>query len=187
MRALTLKEPDALDTLYKRYRNLLRSLLVRLLRDEAEAEDTLQEVFIQVWNRAATYDPRKGRPAGWLLTLARRRAIDRLRHNRAYENATLRLESDLAAPAPNHSQPEPARQSSETLEILAQLLRSIPEAQSRAIQMTFLDGMTRREIAETTRIPLGTIKTRVELGLKKLSAAAGANTPGKGRPRVTTR
>ncbi len=173
MQALARKQPGALEILHQRYQHIIRSALVRLMHNETEAEDTLQEVFLQIWTRAGTYDPSKGRPLGWLLTLARRRAIDKIRQNRAYENATLRLGEDATAALSNPSQTESDRDSHDAQELLSRLLESIPALQRQAIEGTFLKGMTQRELAQKTRIPLGTIKTRVELGLKKMTAAAG--------------
>jgi RNA polymerase sigma-70 factor (ECF subfamily) len=173
MQALVDKQPYALEILHARYHQILKAALVRIMNNESEAEDTLQEVFLQLWNRAGTYSPKKGRPLGWILTLARRRAIDRIRQNRAYENATLRFEADINATWLQTGASENAHQSSENQEFLARLLSLIPALQSQAIRSTFLEGMTQRELSQSAQIPLGTIKTRIELGLKKLAVAAG--------------
>ena len=86
------KWPDALDRLYRRYRAVLKSIIMQVLHDETEADDVLQEVFLQVWNRAPSYSSGKGKLMSWLCTLARRRAIDRLRQHAAYRRATDRYE-----------------------------------------------------------------------------------------------
>ena len=80
--------PDALERLHKRYRVVLKSIIMQVLHDETESDDVLQEVFLQVWDRAHSYSSRKGKLMSWLCTLARRRAIDRLRQQSAYRRAT---------------------------------------------------------------------------------------------------
>ncbi len=92
MNGILEKWPDALDRLYRRYRVVLKSIIMQVLHDEAEADDVLQEVFLQVWNRAPSYSAGKGKLLSWLCTLARRRAIDRLRQHAAYRRATDRYE-----------------------------------------------------------------------------------------------
>ena len=90
--------PGALDRLHKRYRVVLKSIIMQVLHDETEADDVLQEVFLQVWDRASSYSSRKGRLMSWLCTLARRRAIDRLRQQSAYRRATDRYEISCSIP-----------------------------------------------------------------------------------------
>ena len=92
MKDILRRVPDALDRLHKRYRAVLKSIIMQVLHDEAEADDVLQEVFLQVWDRAPSYSSGKGKLVSWLCTLARRRAIDRLRQQSAYRRATDRYE-----------------------------------------------------------------------------------------------
>jgi RNA polymerase sigma-70 factor (ECF subfamily) len=147
-----------------------------VVHDEAEAEDLLQEIFMQVWGRAENYSPEKGKPLGWLVTLARRRAIDRLRQRRAYRRATDRFE--LECKVPHFAQGRGRFDSSifhdDLRELLCKLIDGLPAFQRQAIMLAFFEGMSQREISNATRIPLGTIKTRIELGMRKLACAVMA-------------
>jgi RNA polymerase sigma-70 factor (ECF subfamily) len=174
MQALACHQPNSLELLYSRYAPLLKSVVHNVVQDESDSEDLLQEIFLQIWDRAASYSPEKGRPLGWMVTLARRRAIDRLRQKRAYRRATDRFETECNAPNPvdtrNPSEMSPPAE--DTKAILCKLLDSLPAFQRQAIHMAYFEGLSQREIAAATRIPLGTIKTRIELGMRKLSASA---------------
>ena len=168
--------PDALERLHKRYRVVLKSVIMQVLHDETEADDVLQEVLLQVWDRAPSYSPRKGKLLSWLCTLARRRAIDRLRQHSAYRRATDRYEVSC-----NHS--DKGINESHTVErevfrddlrsLLHQQLDALPLNQREVIHLAFFEEKTQREISALTRTPLGTVKTRMELGIKKLSHALG--------------
>ncbi|MEA3187241.1 MAG: polymerase sigma-70 factor, subfamily, partial [Chthoniobacter sp.] len=92
MRAIARRRPEALAELYDRYSSILKALIIRVVHDDAEADDLLQEIFMQIWRQAKNYSPKKGQALGWIVTLTRRRAIDRLRKRQAYHRATERLE-----------------------------------------------------------------------------------------------
>ena len=166
--------PDALENLHRKYRTVLRSVIMQVLHDECEADDVLQEVFLQVWNRAESYSPRKGRLVSWLCTLARRRAIDRLRQHSAYQRATDRYEVSCL-----HVSREPDKVHiveneacrEEMRELLKRQLETLPPCQEQAVRMAFLEDRSQREISALTHTPLGTVKTRIELGIKKLARA----------------
>ncbi|HEY5704416.1 MAG TPA: sigma-70 family RNA polymerase sigma factor [Terrimicrobiaceae bacterium] len=176
MNGILRRLPEALGELHKRYRAVLRSIIMQVLHDETEADDVLQEVFLQVWDRAPTYSSRKGKLLSWLCTLARRRAIDRLRQHSAYRRATDRYEVSC-----NHSDKE--FDQSHTVEceafrgdlrsLLHQHLVALPPNQQEVIRLAFFEEKSQREISALTRTPLGTVKTRIELGIKKLSHALG--------------
>jgi RNA polymerase sigma-70 factor (ECF subfamily) len=176
MNGILRKRPDALERLYKRYRVVLKSIIMQVLHDETEAEDVLQEVFLQVWDRAPSYSSGKGKLMSWLCTLARRRAIDRLRQHSAYRRATDRYEVSC-----NHS--DKGFDESHTVEreafrydlrsLLDQQLDTLPPNQREVIRLAFLEERSQREISALTQTPLGTVKTRIELGIKKLSHAFG--------------
>lgn len=167
------RREDSLRVLLARHGAVLRRVVLDVVHDATEADDVLQEILLQVWERAETYHPEKGKLIGWLITLARRRAIDRLRSLRAYRNATARFECATKGP---HEADE--RTGFDNLvfrdEIRAMLRRHIsdlPPYQRDAITLAFFHGLSQRQISSARRIPLGTIKTRLELGLRKLSAA----------------
>lgn len=173
MAGIQRRESDALAALYDRYSGILKALIMRIIHNDAEADDLLQEIYMEIWNQAANFSAQKGKPLGWMVTLARRRSIDRLRKRQAYARAEERLQ---AAPESQpdawvHNTMEADLELSDTRKLLYGLLNALPPAQKQAIELAFFQGMSQREIAAHTNIPLGTIKTRLELGLKKISDA----------------
>lgn len=172
MAMLQQRDPVALEYLYDRHAAIVKSLGMKVVHNEAEAEDLLQEIFMEIWNRAAGYDPAKGKPLGWIVTLARRRAIDRLRKCQSHCRAEDRLRDEVEQqPDSWTTDPEEDFVMADIRETLRGVLKTLPEAQQQAINLAFYQGMSQREIAAHTGIPLGTIKTRLELGLKKLTIA----------------
>src|SRR5438067_3160022 len=166
------REEQALGHLYDRYSGVVKSVVLKTIHNEAESDDLLQEIFMEVWNRSASFDPQKGRPLGWLITLSRRRAIDRLRKREAYQRAEERLKVEVEQqPDAWTVHPEDELIHGDVREVLQRILETLPPAQKQAIELAFYKGMSQREIATHTGIPLGTIKTRLELGLKKISVA----------------
>jgi len=172
MAMLQQRNPVALEYLYDRHSAIVKSLGMKVVHNEAEAEDLVQEIFMEIWNRAAGYDPAKGKPLGWIVTLARRRSIDRLRKCQSHCRAEDRLRDEVEQqPDSWTTDPEEDFVMADIRETLLNLLKTLPAAQQQAIDLAFYQGMSQREIAAHTGIPLGTIKTRLELGLKKLTAA----------------
>jgi RNA polymerase sigma-70 factor, ECF subfamily len=163
-------DPDALSALYDRYNGIIKALVLRVIHNEAEADDLLQEIFMEIWNQAKNFSARKGKPLGWMVTLARRRAIDGLRKKQAYSRAEERLQTET------EQQPEAWVQNAtendisrgDTRELISKVIQSLPLPQQQAIELAFFQGMSQREIAAKTNTPLGTVKTRLELGLKKI-------------------
>src|SRR5438034_4889919 len=94
MRGIQAEDPDALSQLYDRYNGILKALILRVVHNEAEADDLLQEIFMEIWKQAKNFSPDKGKPLGWMVTLARRRAIDGLRKKQAYARAQERLQAE---------------------------------------------------------------------------------------------
>src|SRR5262249_29115707 len=94
MRGIQAEDPDALSQLYDRYNGILKALILRVVHNEAEADDLLQEIFMEIWKQAKNFSPEKGKPLGWMVTLARRRAIDGLRKRQAYQRAEERLQAE---------------------------------------------------------------------------------------------
>jgi RNA polymerase sigma-70 factor (ECF subfamily) len=164
------EDPEALSQLYDRYNGIIKALILRVLHNEAEADDLLQEVFMEIWNQAKNFSAEKGKPLGWLVTLARRRAIDGLRKKQAYARAEERLqaETEQQPDAWVQNTTEDAINLSDTRIHVRRVLESLPPAQAQAIELAFFRGMSQREIAANTNTPLGTVKTRLELGLKKI-------------------
>ncbi len=172
MQGVSLGDPKALEALYDRHCGILKAVIVRIVHDEAEADDLIQEVFLQIWNRAGRFSPEKGNALSWIVMVTRRRAIDRLRQRQAYGRARDRLEFDRLShsnPANNGDVVEITQSDLRTL--LRQKMLALPPAQIQVIEMAFFQGLSQREIARRIDAPLGTVKTRIELALKKLHDA----------------
>ena len=167
----------ALEELYRRYRSMLRSVINRVMNTDADTDDVLQDVFIQVWNQAESYSSEKGHLLGWLITLARRRALDRVRQMCAYKNATDRYEKSVEPTKPGFQESSIVDREvwkHELQQRMNQLIHKLPEAQRQAVRLTFYQGLSQREIAAHLSVPLGTIKTRIELGMRKLGRSLAA-------------
>lgn len=173
LQAIARGDEAALARLYDQYRVILFGLLVRILNSREEAEDVLQEVFLQVWRRAGDYDEQRGKPFTWLVTLTRSRAIDRLR--------ALGSRQRLATSAAQE-QPEEASDAlketyrSEQREIVQRALADLPEEQRRTLLLAYFEGLTQTEIAAKLNAPLGTVKTRMRSALTKLRETLGTQT-----------
>lgn len=165
LHAVARNEEGALTVLYDRYRLILFGLLVRILSSREEAEDVLQEVFLQVWRRAADFDEERGRPFTWLVTLTRSRAIDRLRsvaaRQRLVDSALTEVGEDVTDAASDTLL-------SEQREIVARALATLPEEQRRTLKLAYFEGLTQSEIAAKLGSPLGTVKTRMRAGMTTL-------------------
>lgn len=167
------RDETALTMLYYRHGKLLRSVIGRCVYDQQHSEDLLQEVYVEIWNRADHYSEEKGRALGWLITLARRRALDRVRRFQAYFRAEQRLR-DQEENSPLNDQVADGDAELVHRDLSTRLehaLAQLPPAQADAVRMAYHDGLSQREIVARTGIPLGTIKTRIELGLRKLKSA----------------
>jgi RNA polymerase sigma-70 factor (ECF subfamily) len=149
LQRIVARDTAALADLYDRHSRFLFGLILRILRDRAEAEEVLQEVFVRVWTRAELYDPRLGGPTTWLVRLARNRAVDRLRARRSRDAPT----------------PEAVALQAERRGTVADALARLPAEQGRLIEAAFFEGYTHSELARLFRLPLGTVKTRIRAGL----------------------
>jgi RNA polymerase sigma-70 factor (ECF subfamily) len=170
MQGLQREDPEALSQLYDRYNGILKALIVRVVHNEAEADDLLQEIFMEIWNQAENFSAQKGKPLGWMVTLARRRAIDGLRKKQAYARAEERLqqETEQQPEAWVHNTTEEEILDGDRRVLMRRVIGTLPLPQQQAIELAFFRGMSQREIAAKTNTPLGTVKTRLELGLKKI-------------------
>jgi RNA polymerase sigma-70 factor, ECF subfamily len=158
------RDASAVGDLYDRHSRPLYGLILRILRDRSEAEEVLQEVFVAVWNRAETYDVAVGSPMGWLVRIARNRAIDRLRASTARIRA---VESAPFEPRPSEN-PETSAWLGEQQRVVARALKAIPPEQRDLIEDAYYLGCTQSELAERHKLPLGTVKTRIRTGLLTL-------------------
>jgi RNA polymerase sigma-70 factor (ECF subfamily) len=157
------RDQRALAELYDRHARLLFGLLLRILRSRSDAEEVLQEVFVQAWTRTDTYNVSLGSPAGWLIGIARNRAIDRLR-----TNAVRSRTAEQAPPPPAVETPEARAAATERQRDVSRALASLPLEQRELIEHAYFEGLTQSELADRFKLPLGTVKTRVRTGLSTL-------------------
>ena len=162
------REEAAVAVLYDRYGRLAFSVAYRILGDQGAAEDVVQEAFLSVWRRAASFQPGRGSVRTWLLSIVHHRAIDRLRGTagRARRDTTLDEVDRVAA------LDDPWRDVELTLQrdVLRKGLATLPEEQRRTIELAYFGGYTQTEIAGTMGVPVGTVKGRMRIGLQKLRA-----------------
>jgi RNA polymerase sigma-70 factor (ECF subfamily) len=176
--AVAQRDEAAFSGLYDRFSRPVFSMIVRIVHSHAEAEEVLQEAFWQVWERAPAFRAELGSPFCWVATIARRKAIDRLRANsrhlqRLADAQAGRTEDDFAAPVALA-----ALTADETGATVRAALAKLNPDERRAIVLGFFDGLTQAEIAEALRVPVGTIKARIRRGLIKLKAPLAAVRPG---------
>jgi RNA polymerase sigma-70 factor (ECF subfamily) len=172
MKDISRQRHSALTELYGRHGQRLKATIDSVVHEEAEADDVLQEILLQIWNEADHYSPKAGKPLGWIVTIARRRAIDRLRRRQAYSRARERYGKQLERKSQN-----PRREAYDAFvrndlrHFLKKCMRTLPKFQREAVELAFFKGLSHSEIATATHAPLGTVKTRLELGLQKLTHA----------------
>ncbi len=165
-------DPEGIAVLHDRYAGLLKGLIMKIVRNDAESDDILQDVFLEIWRCAGQFDPSKGSPLTWIVTMARRRAIDKIRKWAAYGRMEERLilETEASAEQCLWHVSEDAELSEMRLYI-KRTMALLPPLQFQVIQLAYFGGLSQRDISAVTGIPLGTIKTRLALGLKKLAVA----------------
>lgn len=164
---------SALGTLYDLHGRAVYTLALRIVGDPAEAEDVTQDVFLQVWRGAATYDKGRAAVAGWLLMMARSRAIDRIRARQARPIGSESGEIAIAGLADGSAGQEAAVITGQAVERLKAALQELPNTMRAAIELAYYEGLTQSAIAERLGEPLGTVKTRMRTALQKLRLALG--------------
>ncbi len=157
------RDESALAALYDRYASLLSSLLNRILRDTQASEEILQDVFFQLWMNAAQFDPARGSLPGWLVVIARNRAISRLRRHNPSDGEEL-LETSLIVPV----NLENTITQQQLLGRVKGALENLSTEQRAAIELAYFEGLTHSEIASRTGDPLGTVKTRIRTAVESL-------------------
>jgi RNA polymerase sigma-70 factor, ECF subfamily len=168
MEAVVRRDSDAMAAIYERYESMPRSVISSILHEGGDTDDVLNDVFIQLWNRADRFLAEKGLQ-GFLVTVAKRRALDRLRRRLAYRRATDRLEIQMTAEfSDKMRRPQVKPTTFDLSELLSTMIRSLPEPQQEVVQLTFFKGLSQRDIAAQKSISLGTVKTRLQLARKKL-------------------
>jgi RNA polymerase sigma-70 factor, ECF subfamily len=168
IRRMVEADETALGALYDRWARSLYSLVLHLLRDPDEAEDVVEETFWQAWRKADSYEPARGAVSTWLLTIGRRKALDRLRAKKRHREDPIgndRTFADIASPSPDPSQDV---EGSELREHVRAALRELPAEQREVLELGYFNGLSQTEIADATGQPLGTVKTRMRLAMQKL-------------------
>ena len=166
----------ALLALYDRYGRIGYGLAYRILGDAGAAEEAVQDAYLRVWRRASTFDASRGGVRSWLLTIVHHCAIDLLRRRAGAPPVVAGLDEM----ADRQSVPDAWSEVSERIESerVRTAVETLPGEQRRAIEMAFFDGLTHREIAERDGLPLGTVKGRLRLGLRRLSGLLAEPAPG---------
>lgn len=159
-------DETALTALYDRYCRVLFGLIIRILRNHAEAEDVLQEVFVQVWQKAHNFDGERGKAFTWLMIITHSKAIDRLRFLKTRTCTIEKLKTSKL-----HYNDQEFEQNlilRQRRKHVRKALNQLPENQRSLLLMAYIEGYAQAEIAEQTNIPLGTVKTRMRIGMTKL-------------------
>ena len=173
--AVARADEDAIGELYDRFGKVAYGLSFRILHDATLAEDAVQEAFLQIWRSAGSYEPARAKASTWLLTFVHRRAVDLVR--REERRRTL---PEAAAPEPSGAGPDESVVARSRGEVVRAALTRLPTEQREAIELAYFGGLTQSELAERLGQPLGTIKSRMFTGLRRLRdllADAGFETP----------
>jgi RNA polymerase sigma-70 factor (ECF subfamily) len=168
VRAVAEGHAEALGEIYDRFAPMLLALGRRVLGDPDEAEDVVQEAFVHLWRKAGQYDPQKSSVSTFLVLVTRSRAIDRLRTRQVIERTRGQAGAEPAIRVDTSGDGVSRVLHLERRTRVRQELTSLPQEQRQVLELAFFEGLTQREIAERTGIPLGTVKTRTLLAMKKL-------------------
>ena len=178
LRAVAARDKDAFQQLYTQHSSLLFALALKILSDRAEAEDVLQETFVQVWKTAASFDDQRGKPLGWFIMLTRSRAIDRLRSRKTRARLAESVGKDESQ-ITTATTPSEDAVSSEAQRTVRDALGKLPDEQRVPIEMAYFGGLTQFEIAQRLSQPLGTVKTRIRTGVIRLREQLGGASAGR--------
>lgn len=174
--AIVRGEVEALERLYDRYGALVYSVSLRVLHDHHLAEDVVQEVFHRLWRQPTSFDPVRGRFISWMMSVTRNRALDELRRrNRRFRSEERDEDTEREfASGDRFDDPEVGVVLTEMRSVVRAAMARLPAAQREVIELAYFSGLTQQEIAERTGDPLGTVKTRIRLGMRRLRVALAA-------------
>jgi RNA polymerase sigma-70 factor (ECF subfamily) len=161
------RDENAMEEIFRRYSGAVYSVALRVLRDSGQAEDVLQEVFLQLWRDPGAFIQQRGSLGGWLVVVARNRAIDLLRRRKPsdpVEEVALASSINVADEAERNT----------TIQKVRQVIAALPEEQRKTLELAYFEGLSHTEIASRTGDPLGTVKTRIRQGLISLRKAFAA-------------
>jgi RNA polymerase sigma-70 factor, ECF subfamily len=165
------RDESALSELYDRYASLLYTMVLKVVKTTDEAEDLLQEIFLQIWNKASTFAHEKGSAYTWIVTIAKRKAIDRLRSKEFVNRGSSLDDNDAAFVIPDAAyaaNPLAVTMSNEYETLMRNGLATLSDDQRTIIELSYYDGFTQDQISQQLHVPLGTVKTRMRQGLMKL-------------------
>ena len=168
LRCISEGDRYAFSCFYDNYSRLLFSIAFRILNDQKEAEDVLQEVFLQIWDKAGSYKPELGKPSSWAVTLTRNKAIDFIRAGQRRSRLLELAATELLVRQPGAAAANESVRGRDGTELITSAVSELPADQRRAIELAFFTGLTQHEISETLQEPLGTIKARIRRGMLKL-------------------
>ena len=168
------RDGDAFRALFDEYGSSVLGFLVQMLRDRGQAEEVLQDTFLQAWEQAERYRPERASPRGWLLMIARSRALDRVRAQRSRARREEEVGGDLSVAAGRTPAADEELETSERRSEVSGALEALPDEQRRCIELAFYSGLTHRQIAEQLEQPLGTVKSRILMGMNKLRQSLAA-------------
>ena len=167
MQAVAHGDESAIDTLYERFGSFVYRCVRQSLSDRAEAEDAVQEIFVRLWRTADRYDPSRAKLVTWVMLIAKRHAIDRLRRKKV-RPTNITLEGDPAGPGTPPGHGRGGRDGEEHRQLLVDRINELPALQQEVLTRAYLQGFTLREVAEQLEAPLGTIKSALSRGLARL-------------------
>lgn len=168
LEAIARRSTESLGALYDRHAAVVYGLAKRIVRRAEDAEEVVQDVFAQVWRDAPRYDPSRASVAGWLVMLARTRAIDRLRATRARPDLDAGADERSAGVPAHEPTPEQQALSAEQVRSIQEALVTLPDTQRALVDLAYFEGLTQGEIAGRTGVPLGTVKTRLRAAMAAL-------------------
>ena len=173
MERLAFKDLLAFRALYKRFGNIVYSTSLRIVRDGHVAEDVTQEIFLRIWRKPESYVPQRGRFLTWLTSVTRNRAVDEVRsRNRRYRHETASPEQqEREIAGPETDDPALTAELSDQRRLILTAMAGLPQEQREVIELAYFGGLTQQEISERLSQPLGTVKTRIRLGMQKLRVA----------------
>ena len=181
VRRVAAGERGALDDLYERFRRPAFALARRVLADDVLAEDVLQDVFLGIWRDPGAFDGSRGSVASWLLAMVHHKAVDAVRREESHRRRRARAEEDLVLSAPTQTTDiEDTASERLVAERVRAALQALPAPQREALTLAYYGGYTQREVAALTKAPLGTVKTRMLAGMRRLKDTLGTGLPGSG-------
>ncbi len=168
LRRIAAQDRAALAEFYDQTAGFIYATTLRMLGDASETEEVVQDVFVQIWTKAGSYDAKLGKPFHWALGIARNRAIDRLRSRQRRNKVFQETSEEIFAAASAPQMDSPALLGTDEAATVQSAVKNLPSDQRQAIHLAFFNGLTHAEIAEELGEPLGTVKARIRRGMLKL-------------------